>query len=740
MKSWPRWFFILLFLISATTPALHGSDPNPAPKHELGTDSSVLPPAPALLHVINEGVILTQRRHPPRTLSEWETRRGEVSQALRQSLGLATWPTRTALNVQSHGKSERAGYSIERLTFESRPGLTVTALLYRPDSNVAQPRHPAMLCPIGHWLTPGKTAPEVQARCIQLARMGIIALSYDAIGQGERMVAGNRHHEAGYALLPLGETIAGWMVWDSMRAIDLLQGLPDVDPQRIGITGNSGGGLNSLLTAALDDRIQVATVVGFTYSFQNWLPFGGTHCTCTHWPGIVNEMEWFEIAGLIAPRAALLLQGDRDGIFLISGARRAARDTASIYRVMEAPAQFRFMELSNQRHAYGQPYRAAMYAWVAEKWNLPKTPATLEEHQLDLLPEQDPQILCDPQRRWQASIPTVVQLAQEKAIRLESERLSKGTEQDRQPREWVQQLVAPPAEHPHFLAPQVIDRTVASDGIIERVSFATEDGVRLAAKLFFPPDGIDATQAIIVCDARGIENAESHLEATRLQQAGCVALVVDLRGRGEQLMRHRDRWDINFRLVAGHVLIGKPLAGRRAYDLLRAIDYLTLRTPRAIERLTLWGRYDDSLPSLLATIVDPRIDQLIFEQGLSSFRSQMVSDRSYRQEEMGDHWNDPQVTGKLVNERVPDGVDLGSVIPGSLLVADVPDLVEQLGTRRILAASIRDASSPLPPDPADRFKQAVGRHGEYRASSLTGTDILAWVTGSNASAAKTQAK
>ena len=105
------------------------------------------------------------------------------------------------------------------------------------------------------FLGAGKTATQVQERSIGLAKSGYLVLAYDAIGQGERMFAGNIHHEAGYALLPLGETIAGWMVWDSMRAIDYLLSRDDVDPARLGMTGNSGGGLNTLFTAALDRQL-----------------------------------------------------------------------------------------------------------------------------------------------------------------------------------------------------------------------------------------------------------------------------------------------------------------------------------------------------------------------------------------------------------------------------------------------------------------------------------------------------
>ena len=219
----------------------------------------------------------------------------------------------------------------------------MTANLYRPKA-AAPGKRAAILCPVGHYLREGKRAADVQSRCIKLARMGFVVLTYDPIGQGERNISGNIHHEAGYALLPLGQTIAGWMVWDSMRAIDYLLTQPDVDPERIGVTGNSGGGLNTLFTAALDHRVRAAVVVGFVFEFNNWLKYGGSHCTCTHLAGWFRGMEWFEIGGLIAPRALMMLHGEHDGIFPISGARRAGHNTEAIYALTGHPGEARFTE------------------------------------------------------------------------------------------------------------------------------------------------------------------------------------------------------------------------------------------------------------------------------------------------------------------------------------------------------------------------------------------------------------
>lgn len=354
----------LLFGIGASAqPASSGNTWDIEVRPPIQESPQTVPNSPTLIKSLGDAAELAARWTPPATAAIWRARRPQVEQLFRHALGLESLPERTPLNARIVAKNAFGDFTIENLMFESRPGFPVTANLYRP-TGAGPKRRPAVLCPIGHFLTPGKTAPEVQARCIGLVKRGFIVLIYDAIGQGERMTPGNIHHDAGQALLPLGETIAGWMVWDSMRAIDYLQSRDDVDGDSIGMTGNSGGGLNTLFTAALDKRVRAAAIAGFTFEFGNWVKYGGAHCTCTHLPGILRDMNWFEIAGLIAPRAALLLQGDNDGIFPISGARRSAEDTARIYQVMGHGDRMRLAELTGHPHAYSRPFRELMYVWM----------------------------------------------------------------------------------------------------------------------------------------------------------------------------------------------------------------------------------------------------------------------------------------------------------------------------------------------------------------------------------------
>lgn len=364
----------MLLLLITVTSVLAAADPDRwviepqpgrwvvAPEINGLDDFNVTPNSTALAKALNDASQYVMRWTPPATPRDWQQRKPVVRKQFLAVLGLSELPERTPLNSRVVAVHDMGGYTISNVVFYSRPGFPVTANLYRPKN--ASGKLPAVVCPIGHWLELGKRGESLQARCIKLVKMGYVVLIYDAIGHGERALAGNSHHEAGFALLPLGQTVAGWMVWDSMRALDYLLTLPDVDQERIGITGNSGGGLNSLFTAAVDTRFASCAMAGYVFHFNNWIRYSGPHCTCCALPGLYKKMEWFEIAGLIAPRALLMMQGTADNIFPISGARVAGRLAESVYAMEGAAGKARFAEFEGFSHGYHLPFREAMYGWM----------------------------------------------------------------------------------------------------------------------------------------------------------------------------------------------------------------------------------------------------------------------------------------------------------------------------------------------------------------------------------------
>jgi pimeloyl-ACP methyl ester carboxylesterase len=652
-----------------------------------------------------------------------------VESALRQAIGLDLLPQRTPLAPRIMARHEMGDYLVENLLFESRPGFPVSANLYRLTSKSSR-RRAAVLCPIGHYLSAGKTAPDVQARCIKLAQMGFVVLVYDAIGQGERMFAGNIHHDAGFALLPLGETIAGWMVWDSMRAIDYLLTREDVDAGRIGVTGNSGGGLNTLFTAALDQRVRAAVVGGYTFEFNNWLKYGGTHCTCTHLPGMFRAFEWFEVAALIAPRALMMLQGDRDAIFPISGARQAGHNTEAVYALLGKPEQARFRELPAQPHAYSRPYREIMYGWMAKHLLAQGNGEPIAEGEVHPLSEDDPRLICDQDGSALSGAPSVIDLARNKGMEAVAKLPPQGSQESSQASRWVHDLTAPPDAQAQYLAPEPGKPRRVRGGLLEEFSFSSEDGEYIPCLLWMPQGQTPRPRILILLDDRGKKAAAESGLVEPLLDAGFAMVALDLRGRGETLGHFGSGWDVNFRLLALQSDIGKPLAGRRAFDLQRAVDYLGLRSELAIDDLTVVGLGEDALPALLAAAADQRIGRVAVVGYFHSFISQMRARTPRTREEMREGWNDPQLKARI--SCADYEVDFGSVIPSALKFADVPDIAALIAPRKLLFCQARDYRSSGTEALVARFRHVTESAGNgwmrYEPKrSLEASLLLEWI-------------
>ena len=181
-------------------------------------------------------------------------------------------PERTPLNPQVTGSVSRPGYRVEKIIYESQPKFFVTALLFLPDSQRFKPPYPGVLVPCGHWGVESKGHDEYQSMGALLALNGMAALVFDPIVQGERWQCLPRYgytdtpfcHCVVGMRYPFGQDAARFEIWDGMRGIDYLQSRPEVDPKRIGCTGNSGGGTQTSYLMALDDRIARRPPVAFS--------------------------------------------------------------------------------------------------------------------------------------------------------------------------------------------------------------------------------------------------------------------------------------------------------------------------------------------------------------------------------------------------------------------------------------------------------------------------------------------
>ncbi|HAM73559.1 MAG TPA: hypothetical protein DCM86_18155 [Verrucomicrobiales bacterium] len=318
----------------------------------------------------------------------------------------------------------------------------------------------------------------------------------------------------------------------------------------------------------------------------------------------------------------------------------------------------------------------------------------IPEGVIETLPENDPRLLCDPERRFMPGVPTVVDLARRAALQHLTRLPDLPSAASRESLlRWARDRVAAPEGRPHFLSPRVHGTLGATEGAAEKISFNTEDGERLPGLLWHPAGEAKGNgQTLLIADDRGKGEVAISGLVQPLRAAGYAILAVDLRGRGETLGRYGPGYDTNFRLVANQVLAGDPLAGRRAFDLARTLDYLASRPDVGSNRVTLVGLGADALPAVLAAATDPRVHRLVIARYLHSFLSQMRARTSPPRERLGEAWNDPQLQGGV---RTPEyDVDFGAVIPSVLAVADLPELLTLVAPRPVLFCDARDTAAP----------------------------------------------
>lgn len=300
---------------------------------------------------------------PITDLAVWAERRGELRRRVLVAAGLWPLPPRPPLRATIHGAIDQGDHTVARVEFESLPGHRVSGNLYRPSRSTPGP-HPAVLSPHGHWedgrlcdlreeLDPAERHP-VQARCAQLARMGCVVFTYDMVGFGDSTEI---PHGAGFrdpAALLAGQSAFGLQTWNSIRALDFLLGLPDVDASRVGVTGASGGGTQTFILGAIDDRPSVAfPAVMVSTGMQ-----GG--CVCENAPHLRVGTCNVELAALFAPRP-LGLTGANDWTLDIE--RRGFPELQALYTAHGVPSHVRAWCWPEFEHNFNRTSREAMYGW-----------------------------------------------------------------------------------------------------------------------------------------------------------------------------------------------------------------------------------------------------------------------------------------------------------------------------------------------------------------------------------------
>lgn len=304
-----------------------------------------------------------------------KTRKDAVAyrEELRQKMPLifGKLPDRTPLNLRVTRETDRGAYRIRNIIFDSRPGFPVTGNLYLPQGHEG-PR-PAVLCLCGHSAN-AKAYESYQAFAQALARMGYVTLIFDPLGQGERLqfhdgqgdsLVGNgvrEHNHLARQQILVGEFIGAWFAWDGIRAMDVLLAQENVDPARVGVTGNSGGGNMTAYAVALDPRTTMSApscwIASWYHNGTNEEPIDAEQCALN---ALGLGIEQSDLLAVQAPEPTILLTQEED-FFDQRGSLQAHDRLRHLYRLLGAEDALGY-QVGLGVHGYWQDSREAMYAF-----------------------------------------------------------------------------------------------------------------------------------------------------------------------------------------------------------------------------------------------------------------------------------------------------------------------------------------------------------------------------------------
>lgn len=491
---------------------------------------------------------------PPASLEAWQEYRCELKQKLHAHAG--SFPQPVPLDVREHGTLEQDGYRIVKLTYQSRADLRVTANLYVPDGDGP---FPGVLGVHGH-APQGKIQPRIAARGHTLAKEGFVVLAVDAFGAGERGTHPGEfeYHgkQLGSSLMSIGETLLGMQVYDNMRGIDLLCGLDYVDADRIGVTGASGGGNQTMWIAAFDERVKAAVPVVSVGTFESYVT--KPNCICEVFPYGLTFMEEWAVLALVAPNALLLLNSLQDGpTFCVQEMIRSFNAAREVYRLygIEEKIAYKAIDLP---HGYHPEMRSHMLGWLKHwlkgegaGWHcaIPEVPE---------LPEPD--LMCFPGTSRPAEIKSIVNYTtlvgrQQKAALLDQKAAFDADEK----RTALRQLLRIPDGPPCASCGPVVTED-AGDCIVEKFTVESSPGVLLPCVQLRPQSDGNGTVVIAVHPDGKTALAEKQCLQALLAEGKTVCLA-DLRNIGEtrwnQSRIHPDHDASRSALWLGRTMIGE---------------------------------------------------------------------------------------------------------------------------------------------------------------------------------------
>ena len=640
--------------------------------------------------------LLEDRRNKIKNLStieDWKARQREVKAILNEIVG--SFPERTPLNAKIVGTVKKEGFQVEKIVFESRPNFFVTSCLFVPDN--LQGKTPAILNLIGHTDIAFR-APSYQQLVLNLVKKGFIVLAVDPIGQGERLQyydsAVNRsvvggptteHSYLGKQCFLAGSSAARYFTWDAMRAIDYLVSRPEVDPNRIGVTGISGGGTQTSYVAALDDRVAAAAptcyICGFRRLFES---IGPQDAEQNFNGGVANGIDHADFLEVRAPKPTLVVATTRD-FFSIQGARETVAEAQSTFRAFGTEDRLTLVE-DDHGHGYTAKNRRAIYAFFQKYLNLP---GGSEDQEFEPLKREDLTVTKTGQLNDSLNSETVFSINRSEAQRLIEKLQSSRKELSAH----LQRVRTAAAEISGYRNPEKSPPTVFR-GRYQREGYSIEKHVLLgegslpAPFLLLVPNQSTKHPGLIYLHPTG-KSVEAKIkgEMEWFVNRGFAVLAPDLPGVGET-------GTVDDSVAFLGVQTKQSVVGLRATEIVRAVRYLKSRTDIDPDRIAAVARAGLNVPLLHAAAFESSIQKIALIDPLISYES-VVMNRFYN-------------------------VPSADIVSNALTAYDLPDLAACIAPRRMMMVNVRDQLLTRAPVDVVNTQLAIVRAAYAAApSSLT---------------------
>ncbi|MEW5977072.1 MAG: acetylxylan esterase [Acidobacteriota bacterium] len=586
------------------------------------------------------------------TLELWKQHRPEAKRRLLYMLGLEPMPKRTPLHALVTGVLRRSSYRIEKVVFQSLPGLYVTGNFYVPNEH--SERLPTILYACGHSPHPKGAKSDYQDRAVWFAMNGFAALVLDTLEFGE--VAGLHHgiHDLNlWNWLSLGYTPIGVEVWNAVRAIDYLETRSEVDAKRIGMTGISGGGSATWYTTAVDERIAVAAPVCSTFTFgsqaDHWLASG--QCDCIYFHN--TFLEDFPLVGaLIAPRPLFMFSGQRDVDFPPDGYHAVFNKTKAIYDLYHhgQHSDERVRELDGDvGHTDAPAFLRGAREWMS-RW---------------LKTRAEPYREVEAPRESAEDLAVLSQLPRDAInYRIHNEFIPTAKlERWRSKEEWAgrrKELIQALHDQvfrwfPKESLPFETD-ILSRDGgwgsryaDYQEVSFLTEPGVRVRGQLFVPKRNPSRAPLLLYVKRPGDSIYRFDLDELLPVLGRYTVMILNPR-----MSEHSVTAFEYAEIERAASWIGRTVAGMQVWDTLRACQWLASESGLHSDSLSVYGKGEMGIVALYAGLFDERIDRVI------------LSDPP------GSHWKGPALLNVL---RVTDIPEVAAAFAPRPLISltDFPD-------------------------------------------------------------------